>query len=210
MATIPESSHTDRLLLHLLVVRCQAGDEDAFVRLLEQFGPRTLRYLQRLVGEEAEDVHQEVWLGVYRRISQLASPGAFVTWLFSVARNGAVDHLRRRRRARELLDDVAAESMVQGEYVTGEQMAASDVADRIDATELSVLIAALPPLHREVILLRYQEELSYAEIAAVVGRSIGTVKSRLHHARRLLQESAAHSCAGLHASHDSNSRGYRS
>ncbi len=207
MATNPDDPQHERFLLHLLVVRCQAGDDEAFATLLERFGPRTLRYLQRLIGEEAEDVHQEVWLGVYRRIGQLASPGAFVTWLFSVTRNGAVDHLRRRRRARELLEDVAAESMVRGEYMANEQNATADMPDRLDGTELSALIAALPPVHREVILLRYVEELSYAEIAAVVGRSIGTVKSRLHHARRLLQESAARSGAEADATHDPNSRG---
>lgn len=207
MATNPDDPQHERLLLHLLVVRCQAGDDGAFATLLERFGPRTLRYLQRLLGEEAEDVHQEVWLGVYRRIGQLASPGAFVTWLFSVARNGAVDHLRRRRRARELLDYVASESMVHGEYMADEQNATADMPDRLDGTELSALIAALPPVHREVILLRYVEELSYAEIAAVVGRSIGTVKSRLHHARRLLQESAARSGAEPDATHDPNNRG---
>src|SRR5215212_6151586 len=102
MDTDPHRLRTESILLHLLVVRCQAGDERAFARLLERFGPRTLRYLRELVSDEAEDVHQEVWLGVYRRIGQLATPAAFVTWLFGMARHRAVDFLRRRRRAREL------------------------------------------------------------------------------------------------------------
>jgi RNA polymerase sigma-70 factor (ECF subfamily) len=209
MAPIPDGSQSDRLLLHLLVVRCQAGDEEAFARLFERFGPRTLRYLQKLLGDEAEDVQQEVWLGVYRRIGQLAAPAAFVTWIFSVTRNGAVDHLRRSRRARELLDDVAAEGIVHGGWTAGEESAVPDWRERLDSTEFSALVAALPPPHREVILLRYQEELSYTEIAAVIGRSIGTVKSRLHNARRLLQESAAHGGADTSESHDINSRGKR-
>lgn len=191
-------------------MRCQAGDEEAFARLLERFGPRTLRYLERLIGDDAEDVHQDVWLGVYRRIGQLASPAAFVTWLFSVTRHSAVDYLRKRRRARELLDEVAAEGTARGEWVTHEESAGLDERGWLDAAELPAVIAALPPLHREVILLRYQEELSYAEIAAVVARSIGTVKSRLHHAKRRIQESIARSGVELHESRNSNSRGNRS
>ena len=191
MDTDPQRSQTEKLLLHLLVVRCQAGDEDSFARLLDRFGPRTLRYLERLVGDEAEDVHQEVWLGVYRRIGQLATPAAFVTWLFSVTRHRAVDHLRRRRRARELVDDVAAEGIIHDEPAMNETDEALRGHDREDAMELPGAIAALPPVHREVLLLRYQEELSYAEMAAVIGCSIGTVKSRLHHAKRRLRDSIA-------------------
>lgn len=191
MDTDPQRSQTEKLLLHLLVLRCQAGDEDAFARLLDRFGPRTLRYLERLVGDEAEDVHQEVWLAVYRRIGQLATPAAFVTWLFSVTRHRAVDHLRRRRRARELVDYVAAESIVHDEPAMNEVEAALRGHDRDDAMELPAAIAALPPVHREVLLLRYQEELSYEEMAAVIGCSIGTVKSRLHHAKRRLRDSIA-------------------
>ena len=175
--------------MHLQVLRCQAGDERAFAELFARFAERTLRYLRGLVGDAAEDVHQEVWLDVYRRIGRLATPAAFVTWLFTVTRHRAVDLLRRQRRARELLDDVAAEGIAHDEPAAGVDAAGLEGLDRLDAEELPAAIAALPPLHREVLLLRYQDDLSYAEIAAVVGCSVGTVKSRLHHARRRLQES---------------------
>ena len=141
MDTDPQRSQTEKVLLHLLVVRCQAGDEDAFARLLRRFGPRTLRYLERLVGDEAEDVHQEVWLAVYRRIGQLATPAAFVTWLFSVTRHRAVDHLRRRRRARELVDDVAAESVVLDESVMSGEIAGASGHLRDGAMEHPVTVA---------------------------------------------------------------------
>lgn len=187
METDPHHLRADRILLHVLVVRCQAGDEAAFARLLDRFGPRTLGYLERLVGEEAEDVHQELWLEVYRRIAQLTTPAAFVTWLFTVARHRAVDFLRHRRRSRELLDDVATEAAVHGAPSVD-----ADGPGLPDGTaDLRAAIAALAPLHREVVVLRYQEELSYAEIAAVVGCSVGTVKSRLHYARHQLQAAMA-------------------
>lgn len=188
MDTDPPRARSDALRLHLLVMRCQAGDERAFAALVERFGASTLRYVAGLVGgDDAEDVQQEVWLGVYRRIGQLASPAAFVTWLFTLARHRAVDHLRRRRRERELRDDVAAAHVALG-------AAAPEHDGHVDLDDAGLrrALAALPALHREVLLLRFEDDLSYADIAVVTGCSIGTVKSRLHHARRRLQGAIAH------------------
>jgi len=72
-------SAADDLRLCLLVLRCQAGDEQAFAQLFERSGPRTLAHLQGLIGRDAEDVQQDVWLTVYRSLSTLAHPGAFRT-----------------------------------------------------------------------------------------------------------------------------------
>ena len=176
---------SDDVLLQLLVIRCQTGDEKAFALLLDRFGPRTLQYLEQIVGDDADDVQQEVWLDVYRRAGQLATPRSFVSWLFTITRHRAVDYLRRRRRARELLEDVAAESLVTDEAI--------ELTDAPDLPDLSHVLAKLQPLHREVLLLRYQDDLSYEEIAAVVGCSVGTVKSRIHNAKRRLQSEYANS-----------------
>ena len=97
----------ETLSMHLLVLRCQAGDAQAFRRVMEQFSDKTLGYLRGLVGDDAEDVHQDVWLLVYRSIGGLANPAAFRTWLFQTTRHRALDFLRRRKRYRELLDDFA-------------------------------------------------------------------------------------------------------
>jgi RNA polymerase sigma-70 factor (ECF subfamily) len=173
----------DDLRLRLLVMRCQVGDEGAFARLFDEFAPRTLRHLRGLVGDaSADDVQQEVWLTVYRSVSGLANPGAFRTWLFRTTRHRALDWLRRQRREAELTDellpsiDVAVES--------------SDDDDRawLDAGGLDAAIARLPPLQREAVLLRYRDGLSYADIALVAGCPIGTVRTRLHHAKRNLHE----------------------
>ena len=179
----PRAGHDDDLRLHLTVLRCQAGDEDAFRALLGEFGGRTLRYLRSLVEDDADDVQQEVWLSVYRSVASLANPGAFRTWLFSTTRRRAIDHLRRRRRERELLVDSTDAS---GEPVDA---SADDPAmEDPGRGALDDLLAGLPPPQREVLLLRFQDELSYAEIALVVGCPVGTVKTRIHHAKRKLQE----------------------
>jgi RNA polymerase sigma-70 factor (ECF subfamily) len=173
----------DPLSLHLLVLRCQAGDDRAFGKLMETFSSRTLGYLRGLVGEDADDVHQEVWLSVYRGIGGLANPRAFHTWLFQTTRHRAVDFLRRRKRDRELLEDVA------GEVVVDTKAAESDVdLAGVDEPALDAALMAIPPPQREVLLLRYRDDLPYAEIAIIVGCPIGTVRTRLHHAKRRLQE----------------------
>jgi RNA polymerase sigma-70 factor, ECF subfamily len=174
----------NELRTHLLVLRCQAGDERAFAALLTAFGPRTLRYLRNLLGGDAEDVQQEVWLSVYRSIATLAEPGAFRTWLFSTTRRRAIDHLRRRRRDGELFADEPVDGAVGG--------GTEDEADpAFDASELDAMLAELPAPQREVLLLRYRDDMTYSEIAVIVGCPVGTVRTRLHHAKRKLRESTS-------------------
>ena len=167
------------LSLHLLVLRCQAGDERAFARLMTDFGGKTLRYLRGLVGDDADDVQQDVWLTVYRSLHTLGNPGAFRTWLFRTTRHRALDCLRRRKRERELIDDVPLEQVAVAE---------DEPLERIDDSILDAALDAMPPPQREVMLLRYRDDLSYAEIASVVGCPIGTVRTRLFHAKRRLYE----------------------
>jgi RNA polymerase sigma-70 factor (ECF subfamily) len=180
-----EGLRPDDLALRLLVLRCQAGDEDAFARLMRTFEARTLGYLRGLVGHDADDVQQEVWLSIYRHLHVLADPGAFRTWLFRTTRHRAIDFLRTRKRERELIDDTPIEDVA----VAGDQTGEDDARQLFDEEAFAAALLAMPPPQREVMLLRYRDGLSYQEIAQVVGRPIGTVRTRLHHAKRRLQES---------------------
>lgn len=170
----------DRLRLHLTVLRCQSGDESAFVRLLDEFGDRTLAYARGLVGDDADDVQQETWLAVYDGIRHLHDPAAFPVWLFRTTRHRALNWLRRFRRERELMDDVPLDQVPS-------DSSADDTGVRFDSEEVNVAIAGLPPPQREALLLRYRDDLSYAQIAQVVGCPIGTVRARLHYAKKRLQ-----------------------
>ena len=170
--------------LHLLVLRCQAGDERAFAQLMDRFGPRTLEYARRLVGDAADDVQQEVWIAVYRGIAGLANPRAFRTWLFRATRHRVVDFLRKQNREREL---IAAEPI----EVASEQAVVENMPDAVDAVvspSMLEALASLPMAQREVLILRYQQDMSYAQIALVAGCSVGTVRSRLHYAKQHLHE----------------------
>ena len=170
--------------MRLLVLRCQAGDDAAFAKLMSVFEGRTLGYLRSIVGDDAEDAQQEVWLAVYRHLGGLADPGAFRTWLFRTTRHRAIDFLRRRKREHELIEDVPVDDVVIPTESEGD-----DESGPIDEKALTAALMAMPPPQREVMLLRYRDGLSYKEIATVVGRPIGTVRTRLHHAKKRLQES---------------------
>jgi RNA polymerase sigma-70 factor, ECF subfamily len=174
----------DSIRLQLLVIRCQAGDEGAFAALLDEFGDRTMRYLRGMLGDDAEDVQQEVWLAVFRGIARLSNPAAFRTWLFRTTRHRVIDHLRGRHREHQLLDDVAV----------NEIDVSDDRDDAVDVAEpaLAAALAAIPPPQREVLLLRYRDDLKYEEIAVVVGCPIGTVRTRLYHAKRRLRQLLDH------------------
>jgi RNA polymerase sigma-70 factor (ECF subfamily) len=166
---------------HLAVLRCQAGDERAFAQIMHEFESRTHAYLSALVGDDADDVQQEVWVAVYRGIRDLANPAAFRTWLFRLTRHRAIDCLRKRKRERELLDEATLE-------FAGDATEDEPRDSGVDDAVLQRVLAGLPPPQREVLLLRYRDDLSYAEIALVTGCPIGTVRTRIHHARRKLSE----------------------
>jgi RNA polymerase sigma-70 factor, ECF subfamily len=93
-----------------------------------------------------------------------------------------VDFLRSARRERELIDDVGIEDVDASDELDAGQLEA------VDESNLDVALASMPPPQREVLLLRYRDELSYKEIALIVGCPIGTVRTRLYHAKRRMQE----------------------
>ena len=179
----------DVLRLHLVVLRCQTGDERAFAQLFEWFNGRTERYLRNLVGDAADDVQQEVWLAVYRGLSSLTNPRAFRTWLFQTTRHRAIDYLRKHKRERELISEVSSEAIEVSEL--------AEETGTLDFGNFDALLAELPTAQREALLLRYRDDLSYNEIALIVGCSVGTIRSRLHHAKRRMLELMATHTRGL-------------
>jgi RNA polymerase sigma-70 factor (ECF subfamily) len=165
----------------ILVLRFQAGDETAFERLFELHGGPLKYYLRRLLESEdrADDAAQTTWLLVLRNIRKLRQLGAFRSWLFSIARNEALKRLKAAKRDLLLL----ARDLDAGEVSSDEPEFGAE-----DAHLLHKAMDRIHPIHREVLVLRYIEEMSYEQIAVVVACNIGTVRSRMHNAKRAVRK----------------------
>jgi RNA polymerase sigma-70 factor, ECF subfamily len=164
----------------VLVVRAQAGDEAAFAELIERYSPR-LRYFLRKVlasADGAEDALQDVWLDVLRHLPRLADPQALKAWLYRIARDLAFGRLRKAKRNEQPLD----EANVPDPAAEEENDFSAEDAARIHAA-----LDELPAEQREVLVLRFLEEMSYEEIARVVGCQLGTVRSRIFYGKRGLK-----------------------
>ena len=165
-----------------LVLRAQVGDEKAFKQLYDLFSHRTLRFLSSLTNPvEAQDLNQELWLGVYHRIATLADPQGFNTWLFRSAKNRALDHFRRTKRLDDFQEAFKTESIESGP--TGDMM-----EEFLDPGSLEKLLQKLSIRHREVIVLHFLEGMDYEEIALITGCALGTIKSRAHNAKLKLKQ----------------------
>jgi RNA polymerase sigma-70 factor (ECF subfamily) len=172
------SDEAERLFERLLVLRCQTGDEDAYRELVGRFGPRLRYFLRKLVGQidRADDLAQEVWIDVLRQLPRLKDAGAFTTWLYRIAHGKAMLDGRRNGRAPATTPDV--EWIAEKE----EETFSTEDAERIHAG-----LDRLEPDQREVLVLRFLEELSYEEISEVVDCPLGTVRSRIHYAKATLR-----------------------
>jgi RNA polymerase sigma-70 factor (ECF subfamily) len=167
----------EQLYERVLVLRCQTGDDAAFAELVGHYSPRLRYYLRKMLDDPqtAEDALQEVWLDVFRSVARLADPAALPAWLYRIARDRAWRVLRKRRPKTSSLDE---------EMLTD---AKDDGFSAEDAARIHAGLGTLPPEQREVLVLRFLEEMSYEEIATVVGCQLGTVRSRIYYAKRALR-----------------------
>lgn len=168
--------------------RVRRGDRDALADLLAQYQHRLYRFLLRMVQDPgtAEDLFQQTWLRVMQKIVKYDARSKFDTWLFSVAHNLAIDHLRRRRDGSL---DVPGETRVTPaeRLVSGGPDPLERLLDSERGALLAAAIAELPAIHREVISLRFEEGMKLEQIAEVAGAPLPTVKSRLHRALESLR-----------------------
>lgn len=168
--------------LALLVVRCQLGERDALDQLVVHWHPSLYRYVASFVQDprEVDEVCQNVWLGALRGLPGLKERESFAPWLFGIARRSAFDWMRRRYRL--------APEEPHADEVDVEDPASIDPNDElVDPEALSEGLDSLAPLEHEVVLLHYFEGLSIEQIGEAIGAPTGTVKSRLHRARRKLR-----------------------
>ena len=173
------------------VRRVQAGDTEAFEPLVEKYKRKVFRLAYQVLRdqEEALDVAQEAFVKAFRALPAFKGDSAFYTWLFRITMNVALDRKRQRAtRAKSLgADDVPPEEWER--TATSTDPDPEDVATGVERRErIRKGLDSLSEHHRAIIILSDIEGLQYREIAEVLGIPMGTVMSRLHHARKRLRE----------------------
>lgn len=171
------------------LIEAQAGDSDAFEQLQTRLEPPIMRFIRRLTGtdeDSIEDMTQEVFLSFYLHMREIDPPEKLRPYLFRIARNRCWDELRRQGRRQTLsLDDEPVEMWVS---FTDTSHKPDDLTHwMLLYLEVQEAMEALPELQRQALILFSEENLSYAEIAEVMETSVGTIKSRLFHAKQSLR-----------------------
>lgn len=169
-----------------LVRRAISGDLSAFETLVERHRDVVYRVAARIVGEkDADDVAQESFLRTFHRLRQFRGDSPFRSWLLRITHNTALNSLARRRDVpvEDAAGEEGARDVAPSPRTPAEQLEASERRERL----LSKL-QLLQPAHRAVLVLRDLEGLSYEEIAEITDAPLGSVKGRLHRARRELIE----------------------
>ncbi|NWF69737.1 MAG: sigma-70 family RNA polymerase sigma factor [Chloroflexi bacterium] len=167
----------------------QAGDYEAFEQLHAALEGPLRRFVQRLIGDTlaVDDVVQMTFIALYRNLERIDPVETLRPYVFRIARNRCYDELRRQGRFDTLsMDDEPVEVRVS--FTAGQQVEAEDTAHWLLLhLEVQEAMNRLPELQRETLILYAEEELSYSEIALVMETNIGTVKSRLFQARKMLR-----------------------
>jgi RNA polymerase sigma-70 factor (ECF subfamily) len=177
----------------------RSRDPDLLDRLIEQYQYRLFRYLFYLMGsrETAEDLFQETWIRVLERGHLYDGKSKFETWLFSIARHLAIDVLRRQKTPVGLaqsLDDLSGPHNLEAtsKFASRDTASPTDLLSKREESErIQAALGLLPAAHREVLVLRFQEDLELAEIATVVAAPLSTVKSRLYRGLEALRVALA-------------------
>jgi len=177
-----------------IVARVLSGQEHLFETLVRRYQTRILSHVARMVGsrEDALDLSQEIFLKVFGALDRFNPEFRFSTWLFRIAGNAAIDHLRKRKPRTIPLETTDSDGHVSSpEYKSSDL----DPFGRLRNTErgdaIARAIADLPAEFRELIALRHFTGLSYEEIAEVKNMPLGTVKNKLFRARAVLKERLA-------------------
>ncbi len=161
-----------------LLARCRERDTAAFEEIIRRYHHPLTYYVRRLVDDAAiaEDVMQEVWIGVWAGVQSLRDPALFTVWLYRIARNRSAQYWRRRWKEVEVEEGLDVD-----------EVAPSAFEQREDIERVHALLEKLPFRQREALVLYFLEDMSYEDIAQVTDSAIGTVRSRIHYGKRALR-----------------------
>jgi RNA polymerase sigma-70 factor (ECF subfamily) len=173
-----------------LIRKCKRGHEPSFEKLLERYRSPVYGLCYRMTrsAEDARDLAQEIFIKVFSLLDRYDETYAFSSWLFKIATNHCIDHLRRNRLRFLPLEQQSGPSGEEFELQLPDSGPQPDrVLERKEAMDrLEEVISSLPPHYRIITLLRHDQQLSYEEIATILDLPLGTVKARIHRARNLI------------------------
>jgi len=177
----------------VLAARCREGDRDAFRTLVQKYERRIYGIVVGMIRdrEEAWDLTQEVFVKVYRHLGSFEGNSSLYTWMYRITVNLSIDYIRKRKGVGLEYDDARRHDKGPVGLDAPVGKPADTPPQRLLREELvgkvNQALERLSPKHKQIVILRELEGLSYQEIADVLGISIGTVMSRLFHARRNMQ-----------------------
>jgi RNA polymerase sigma-70 factor (ECF subfamily) len=173
-----------------LVSRAVAGADASFEELVKRYQRPISAYVYRMVGdyESALDLTQEIFIKIYGSLERYRPEFKFSTWIYKIAHNCAVDHLRRNATREQSIvtgpEGDHFELPLESSRPSPEQE--SETKER--RSEIEAVVRRLPENYRELIILRHSQDLTYEEIVEVTGLPLGTVKNRLFRAREIMRE----------------------
>ena len=173
-----------------LVASAAKGLEGCFEELVRRYQRPISGYVYRMVGdyEAALDLTQEIFIKIYGSLSRYRPEFKFSTWIYKIAHNAAIDHLRRHAgRERSIVNGTEADNYdlpLESAGLSPEQQ--SEREER--RIEIEGVVRSLPTAYRELVVLRHSQDLTYEEIVDVTGLPLGTVKNRLFRAREMMRQ----------------------
>jgi RNA polymerase sigma-70 factor (ECF subfamily) len=180
------SSLSDRELVSTAVT----GVEGGFEELVRRYQRPISAYVYRMVGdyEAALDLTQEIFMKVYGSLARYRSEFKFSTWIYKIAHNAAVDHLRRNCSREQSIIKGSEGDQYELPIESGKPSPELESEKRERRLEIETVVRSLPAAYRELIILRHSQDLTYEEIVEVTGLPLGTVKNRLFRAREMMRQ----------------------
>lgn len=180
----------------IMIEQALAGSQKAYTFLMEKHRPAIFHIINKIVrnDEIANDLVQETFMKAFSALASYRSEFRFSTWLYKIAANCSIDHLRKRRLQALSLDRPleTADGTVEIEVPDYSFHPERELEQKERSFSIDEAIESLPPNYRDVIIYRHKEDKSYEEIADLLGIPVGTVKARIFRARELLKKKLRH------------------
>ncbi|MDM7997302.1 MAG: sigma-70 family RNA polymerase sigma factor [Acidobacteriota bacterium] len=186
----PRSANVDPESLRSWIKKAQQGDIGSYQKIYEAFAHKILNFIYRMVNspQEAEDLTQETFIAVYQKIGTLKDSGKFEPWIFRIARNFVYQKYRTRVPPSVPIDEPDEDGRVKIQLIDKRKNPDESFQSQELEEVVSKVIEGLPEKYKEVFVLSAIQNLSYEQVADIVGRSLASVKTDIHRARLVVRE----------------------